>query len=156
MALNMCKCDQIFADFRWYDLVTIRMKMLPKDAGVYAVRVRERGKPVEWITSRSHALLGKIGWFSLENYVLSRIRRLENIGDCPVIYIGAAPTSLRGRYKDMCGERHTAFYPIVALLFAGWKLDFGSFEDNEPAKKERLLKEQFRKVHGTLPALVQR
>lgn len=152
----MCKCNQIFANFRWNDLATIRMEMLPKNAGVYAVRVRERGKPIEWIISCSHALLGEINWFHFEEYVVSRIRRLRNIGGCPLIYIGAAPTSLRGRYKDMCGERHTAFYPIVALLFAGWKLDFGWFEDGEPAKKERLLKKQYRKVHGALPALVQR
>lgn len=152
----MCECDQIFADFRWNNLVALRMEMLPKDAGVYAVRVRERGKPVEWILSRSHALLGKISWRSFENYVLSRIRRLEKILGCPLIYIGAAPTSLRGRYKDMCGERHTAFYPILALLFAGWKLDFGWFEDEEARKREQLLKEQYLKIHGALPALVQR
>lgn len=152
----MCECDHIFTGFLWKDLVTLNANKLPKTTGVYAIRIGKRGEPIERVISRAYEFLGKINWPPFRNHVLSRVHRLEEIRECPIIYIGAAPTSLQGRYKDLCGRRHTAFYAIIALLFAGWKLDFGWIEDEEPLQKERHLKRQYANLHGNLPAIVRR
>jgi hypothetical protein len=152
----MCKCDPIFTEFQWKDLVTLSAQKLPKTTGVYAIRISKKGEPIKRVISNAYKLLGKIDWSQFEHHVLSRVRRLEEIRECPIIYIGAAPTSLKGRYKDLCGRRHTAFYAIIALLFAGWKLDFGWIEDEKPLQKEKRLKRQYSNIHGRLPAVVKR
>lgn len=152
----MCKCDHIFTDFQWKNLVTLNPQQLPSRKGVYTIRISKRGEPIERIIARAHEFLAKLNWSTFENHVLSRVHRLREITDCPLIYIGAAPTSLPSRYKDLCGKRHTAFYAIVSLLSAGWKLDFGWKEDKKPLQKEEQLKRQYSRVHGKLPAIVRR
>ena len=113
-------------------------------------------------------VLGKTGWHEFLRYVNSRLNRLRRIGDCPVIYIGStsglrsegsATSSIRSRYVDLAGRRHTAFFPILALLLAGWRLDYGFLTVNthtEAKKLEKRLKEVYRRIHGRLPALVVR
>lgn len=152
----MCKCDRIFTGFRWQNLITLNKQKVPKTKGVYAIRINKRGEPVNRIISRASAFIGKINWPEFEKFVLNRIHRLKEIRDCPVIYIGAAPTSLQGRYDDLCGKRHTALYAVLALLFAGWKLDFGWLEGDNPREKEWQLKQQYYRIHGKLPAVVKK
>lgn len=61
-----------------------------------------------------------------------------------------------GRYRDPCGRRHTAFFPLVALLPVHWELDFGWHEAQDHMKAENRLKELYNQIHGTRPALVDR
>lgn len=152
----MCECDQIFTKFQWEGLVSISPKELPENAGVYVIRVKKRGKAVDEVISHTENFLSKTIWPPFEQYVLNRVNRLRRIRKCPVIYIGAAPTSLGGRYKDLCGRRHTAFFPILALLMTGWKLDFGWLQTDKPEEVEKSLKQQYIQIHGALPALVKR
>ena len=153
----MCKCDRMFTGFRWQNLTILSKRDFPSKAkGVYVIRISKRGEPIEQIIFRAYEFIGKINWSAFEKFVLNRIHRLEEIRDCPVIYIGAAPTSLQSRYDDLCGKRHTALYAVLALLFADWKLDFGWLEDDNPREKEKRLKQQYYSIHGKLPALVKR
>ncbi len=68
-----------------------------------------------------------IGWDLAEKFLRSRLDRLVDIGDCPTIYIGSAgvhaesKNTLQGRYRELA-TRHTAQYPIWALLSSGWEL----------------------------------
>jgi len=152
----MCECDQIFTKFQWEGLVSVGSEKLPENAGVYVIRVRKRGKPVGEVILHTENFLKKIKWPPFSGYVLNRVNRLKKIGKCPTIYIGAAPTSLQGRYKDLCGRRHTAFFPILALLMTGWKLGFGWLLTDKPEEIEKFLKRQYIQIHGALPALVKR
>jgi len=48
-------------------------------------------------------------------------------------------------------------YPLWALLYFGWELEYGWVEDEKPAELEETLKRRYRQVHrGKLPALVDR
>ena len=152
----MCKCDQLFSMIQWQDLTVLKKQDFPETKGVYVIRINKQGKPIEQIISQARKFVNKLNWSEFEEFFLNRIRRLERIGDCPIIYIGAAPKSIKSRYDDLCGKRHTAFYPILALLFADWKLDFGWIEDDNPLVREKWLKQQYCKIHGKLPALVER
>ena len=155
----ICKCNQIFTKFQWADLASLNPKQIPKNKGVYVIRVRKRGKAVEEAISRVEAFLSETNWYPFMEHVSDRINRLKNIGSCPVIYIGAAPstkTGLRGRYVDLCGRRHTVFFPILTLLLAEWGLDFGWFETEQPKRYEERLKRLYLEIHGSLPALVKR
>jgi len=150
----MCQCDDLFGEFRSKDLESVKLGGLTKNRGVYAIRIRKRGKPISDVISFMERFSKKTKWVCFNEYVLDRTSRLENIGKCPIVYIGAAPTSLRSRYKDLCGLRHTAFYPILALLMNGWKLDYQYFETDRPEDVEKSLKDRYREVHKSLPALV--
>ena len=152
----MCKCDPIFADFEWENLVSLGKEELPPLKGVYAIRIRKRGKPIERLIPRACKFVGAVEWPTFENHVVNRLERLKKITECPVIYIGAAPTSLQSRYMDLCGRRHTAFYAIIALLFVGWELYFRWKEDREPLHRERQLKKKYSSIHANLPAIVRR
>jgi hypothetical protein len=103
-----------------------------------------------------------LAWPKVGNKVLSRVKRLEKIDRCPTIYIGSAGTrakskhTLQGRYEDFAG-RHTAMYPLWALLYFGWELEYGWRIEAHPEIAEAQMKETFRHYHqGQLPALVQR
>ena len=152
----MCDCDHIFPRFRWERLVSIHQKQLPNRTGVYVIRIRKRGIPISEVISHTENLVNKIEWTAFKEYVLNRVNRVENISECPVVYIGAAPTSLRNRYKDLCGRRHTAFFPILTLLMNDWELDFGWLPTDKPREMEKSLKDQYIQIHDALPALVKR
>jgi len=163
-----CECDYLFEGFKWGELVSIKVRDLPNEPGVYVIRVIERGLSVEDTIRELNDMLGRTGWYEFLRYVDSRLNRLWRIGDCPVIYIGStsglrsegsATSSIRSRYVDLAGRRHTAFFSILALLLAGWRLDYGFLTVNthrEARNLERKLKEEYRRVHGRLPALVVR
>ena len=150
----MCRCDKLFREFKSGDLESIKSGGLTKNRGVYAIRIRKRGKPISDVISFMESFCKKTKWICFNEYVLDRTSRLENISRCPIIYIGAPPTSLRSRYKDLCGLRHTAFYPILALLMNGWRLDYEYFETERPEDFEKSLKDRYQEIHKYLPALV--
>jgi hypothetical protein len=54
-------------------------------------------------------------------------------------------------------RRHTAQYPVFALLSFGWEMDFGWKVTDRPKETEAFLKAEYRKRQkGRLPALVVR
>ena len=135
----------------------------PKRKGVYVIRTCQRGTPAEEIRDKAVGQAGSIGWNLAEEFLCSRLDRLLKIGDCPTIYIGSAGTyarsknTLQGRYRELA-TRHTAKYPVWALLSSGWELQYGwIIVDDHPGAAEEALKVQYRKAHsGKLPALVNR
>lgn len=152
-------CDKLFSGFTFQDL---RIAAPPYSKGVYAIRIRKRGKPPPEIASQIKALIDGLAWPVVGDFVLGRITRLERIGHCSIIYIGSAGThtgssnTLRGRYEEFAG-RHTAMYPLWALVYFGWELDFGWVEAKDAASDERELKNRYKVKHGgKLPALVER
>jgi len=44
----------------------------------------------------------------------------------------------------------------LTLLSAGWELDFGWFETEQPKRFEEELKRLYLEIYGSLPALVKR
>jgi hypothetical protein len=104
--------------------------------------------------------ISNLHWEMVQEYLLDRIHRIHNISECLFIYIGSAGTNaiskhtLAGRYQDF-KKRHTVQYPIWALLYFGWELQYGWKMFENPAETESQLKEQYRARHqGKLPALV--
>ena len=135
----------------------------PKRKGVYVIRIHRRGTPAEEVHDKAIALAESIGWDVADRFLCSRFDRLSKIGDCPTIYIGSAGTyagsknTLKGRYLELA-TRHTAKYPIWALLSSGWELQYGwMIVDDNPGDVEAALKERYQETHGgNLPALVNR
>jgi len=157
-----CICDYLFTDFLWRDLESIHPSTLPNRPGVYVIRVRRAGDaPVEAYKGFLK-LFENLKWVEFKSYLENRLARVLNVHEaCPVICIGATTgsrnPSIRSRYRDLAGRRHTALYPVLALLLAGWKLDYGfktTSSREEAMELERRLKEEYIKVHGRLPALV--
>ena len=154
-----CACEGIFKDFRWLDLGEVCSSDLPDVPGVYAIRVAERGMDVKEVCRGFLSFLEGSKWAELLSYVRSRLARLERISACPILYIGSAPKSIRVRFKDLSGIRHTAFFPILALMLGGWKLQYGFLtvkSDHEAKELEKRLKSKYAEFHGSLPALVER
>ena len=135
----------------------------PKRKGVYVIRVHQRGTPAEEVREKAVGLAGSIGWDVAGRFLHSRLDRLSKVGDCPTIYIGSAGTyagsnnTLHGRYLELA-TRHTAKYPVWALLSSGWELQYGwMIVDENPGDVEAALKERYQETHGgNLPALVNR
>lgn len=152
-------CSHIFDQFEYQD---IRTADPPDRKGIYVIRVVKRGLDVEEIISEIEELLARIDWVLVGKKARNRLDRLRNIGECPYIYIGSAgPRSqskhtLKGRYRDF-SSRHTAMYPIWALLHFGWELEYGWMVVEESGKLEKEFKSRYREIHnGSLPALVVR
>jgi len=123
----------------------------PKRKGVYVIRTCQRGTPAEEIREKAVGQAGSIGWDVAEKFLCSRLNRLSEIGDCPTIYIGSAGTyagsknTLKGRYLEF-SRRHTAQYPIWALLSSGWELQYGwMIVDDHPGTAEEALKVRVQK-----------
>lgn len=113
------------------------------------------------IEKTKQLILG-ISWDLVVEFVMSRIKRLDNIRNCPIIYIGSAGTqkgsknTLKDRYEEF-SNRHTAMYPVWVLLYFGWELEFGWKKSDRPKQEEEELKIKYQKLHdGKLPALVER
>jgi hypothetical protein len=124
--------------------------------------VKKEGRPVTEIVRQVKQLVKHLNWESVGKYTLDRISRLEKINRCPIIYIGSAGThqnsknTLKQRYQEFPG-RHTATYPIGALLYFGWELELGWREEDNPGDVEKQLKRQYEQRHNNeLPALVKR
>jgi hypothetical protein len=64
--------------------------------------------------------------------------------------------TLARRYKEFSG-RHTAMYPLWALIYSGWELEFGWIETSHADETEKELKARYKQKHGDkLPAIVER
>lgn len=155
---NTC-CQDLFSGFTFQD---IRYASPPDRKGVYIIRVQRRGMSVRETVERVERVVHDLNWPLVGNRMLNRIKRIERINSCPVIYIGSAGTqrgskhTLKGRYKDFAG-RHTAMYPLWALLYYGWDLEYGWREEESPAGLEEALKRRYKQSHADrLPALVYR
>ena len=99
---------------------------------------------------RPSLLAESIGWDMAGRFLCSRLNRLSKIGDCPTIYIGSAGTyagsknTLHGRYREIA-TRHTAKYPVWALLSSRWELQYGwMIVDEHPGAVEEVLKKRYR------------
>ncbi len=152
-------CDDLLKGFTFDD---IRRVKPPRKKGVYVVRVVKKGTAIEGVIEGAKQAIARLRWPSVEKKMSNRIARLSRIGQCPIIYIGAAgpgaksKNALEGRYEDFSG-RHTAMYPLWALLYFGWKLEYGYKEEIDPARAEDLLKQHYRQLHDNrLPALTGR
>lgn len=159
MAHQSSVCESLFRDFEFQPL---RQANPPDRKGVYAIRVTRKGRDVKDILCEIDRLMEVLDWPILNTKIASRINRLSKIGDCRYIYIGSAGTSptsrhtLRGRYKDFAG-RHTAMFPLWALLYFGWELEYGWLPTDDSGAMERNLKSLYQNLHGgDLPALVHR
>ena len=153
-----CKCDEIFKDFLWRDLEDIKSTKLPNKPGVYVIRVLERGNDPHEICIKFRKMF-KVKWVALREYIDSRLKRLERIEKCPILYCGVATKSIKSRYEDLAGKRHTAFFPVLALLLGGWRLEYGFTIVNTEEQAMRLeeeLKRKYIKIHGRLPSLVEK
>jgi hypothetical protein len=152
-------CNNLFSGFVFQD---IRTASPPERKGVYVIRVKQRGVPVTEMMQQVEQIMQRFNWPIVQKKMLNRIKRLQRIGSCPVIYIGSAGTrqeskhTLKGRYSDLAG-RHTAMYPIWVLLHFGWDLEYGWIEEENSADLEESLKQKYRRSHkDKLPALVYR
>ena len=157
MASQRTCCEDLFSDFTFWD---IRAAAPPKTKGIYAVRVTRRGKPVADILQQVGEAIEHLDWPIVGKKMVSRVDRLVKIDACPVIYIGSAGTrpsseyTLKGRYSDFAG-RHTAMYPLWALLYFSWDLQYGWKEGENSASLEENLKRRYKERHsGKLPALM--
>lgn len=152
-------CGDLFADWVFSDIREARPE--PKK-GIYVIRVKQPGTPLDEILREADAALGRIGWQMLTESVSKRLRRMEKMDDCPLIYIGSAGTysnsknTLIGRYGDFTG-RHTIMFPLWLLLYYGWKIEYGCKPFDEAMAEEGALKVQYRQKHrDQLPALCAR
>ncbi len=152
-----CKCDYIFEGFYWHELPTLKASQLPGRPGVYVIRVIERGGDLINTKLKLEEIVYQTNWDELIKYVTSRLVRVLRIRYCSLIYIGSTD-NIKLRFKDLAGRRHTAFFPILALLLNKWKLDYGFKIVSTKKEAERLeeeLKKKYQKIHGFLPALVE-
>ena len=164
-----CICDFLFKDFEWVDLATTMDSALPKRPGIYALRLNI-GENEDSLTLRNKILeayniamsiLKKANWRRLTKYWGPRIERIKRIDPltCPIIYIGGTGKgegTIRSRFADLAGWRHTIFPCILALRLAGWNIHFGYRTVNrgeEAFKMEEKLIRQYMEIHGTPPAL---
>jgi len=153
-----CGCESLFRDFDFSNITTATP---PKRKGVYVIQVKNRTQESpESIAAKAKQLISPIKWKLVEDYVMNRIKRLEKISSCPTIYIGSAGTrrtsknTRKHRYDELT-NRHTIMYPVWALLYAGWKLDYGWKCSGDPSAEEKEYKRKYRDSHhGKDPALV--
>ncbi len=152
-------CDELYYEFKFQDLIIAQP---PRKKGVYIIRVKNKGENKTTIIEKVQTLVTSINWDLVNTHVMSRVKRLGRIGQCPVIYIGSAGTqpksknTLKNRYKEL-SNRHTAMYPIWALLYFGWKLEYGWKVCEDSKGEEVTLKKAYQQIHqGKLPAIVER
>ncbi len=148
--------------FSAFTFTDIRAAKPPDQRGLYVIRVKQQGTPVPNIVRNAAAVIQQLQWPMVEDKMLNRIARLHNIGECPVLYIGSAGTrtesrnTLRGRYEEFAG-RHTSMFPLWALLYFGWNLEYGWKIADAANTAEAELKQVYQAHHnGKLPALVNR
>ena len=132
----------------------------PNSKGVYIIRILTQGEPVNSFLPALVASVKRLHWPTVERKMLNRLSRLERIGDCPIIYVGGGQEdkkqTLQGRYKNFAGS-HTAMYPIWALLYHGWQLQYGWLVDPHPKRLEDKIKARYQAIHeDKMPALVYR
>jgi len=63
---------------------------------------------------------------------------------------------LKSIYNDLCGRRNTIFYPVLALLVAGWNLQWGFNKTVQSKMVEKELVDRYKEIHEVYPALLRR
>jgi len=164
-----CICDFLFRDFVWVNLASTLDSELPKKPGTYVLRLvisRDenplilKGRVLE-AYSAAMAILKKVKWERLTKYWGPRIERLKRIDPltCPTIYIGSTGKgkgTIRSRFADLAGLRHTIFPCVLALRLVGWDIEFGYkivSKGEEAFKIEERLMREYMKTHGMSPPL---
>jgi len=105
------------------------------------IRIKKRGLHPDDIIKELKPHVLHLNWKIAQDHLIDRISRIQNITECPVIYIGSAGTNpksrhtLAGRYQDLT-RRHTAQYPVWALLYSGWELEYGWKVSDSPKELE--------------------
>lgn len=152
-------CGNLFDKFYFENIKTANP---PDKKGVYVIRVKKKGKRKEIIRQEITFLLEKLDWGIVNNFIKNRMNRIEKIENCSVIYIGSGGTkpesnnTLKKRYKEL-SDRHTAMFPIWALVYFGWELEYGWIVEEDAGQMEKLYKNMYRNRHqNKLPALVVR
>jgi hypothetical protein len=159
MLADQTCCFALFDEFTFADM---RIAEPPALRGVYAIRIRQRGRPLTTVIEQAHILIARLNWPIVTKKAHSRIDRIARISDCATLYIGSAGTytdsknTLRGRYSEFAG-RHTIMFPLWALLMCGWELEYGWKATEAASEEEVRLKTYYRHLHqNRLPALVHR
>lgn len=152
-----CKCDDIFNGFLWHELTTLKSNQLPREPGVYALRVIEMGRDVAEVIENLRKHIVQSRWNELIHFVEGRLARIKRIGGsvCPVLYIGSTQ-NLAFRYRSLTRGRHTVFFAVLPLLLNGWKLEYGYLRLETPDKakwKEGSLLHDYCVKHGRIPPL---
>lgn len=97
-------CNNLFDDFTFENLTSAKP---PNERGIYVVRVKSRSEvPLNDMIEKTRKLLSGIGWNLVIDFIMSRVERLTNIGNCQIIYIGSArgrsesKNTLKNRYEE--------------------------------------------------------
>jgi hypothetical protein len=128
----------------------------PHEAGLYAIRVAERGSisPAELLAAPFLRLL-RSRWKKYE-WVCDQVALVTRIEECDIIYVGCAKC-LSTRFGDLSWGQHPAAWPVAALLCSGWELEYGWRRNADYRSEENGLKEAYKARHsGNLPALMKR
>ena len=64
------------------ELVMVRSSNLPREPGVYVVRVIEKGKDIGHLARESRNMVLSTGWLELIDYIYPRLERLYRIRGC--------------------------------------------------------------------------
>ncbi len=118
VGIDRC-CNSLFSGFVFEDL---RNANPPEKKGIYVIRVRNEGKPVKDIKEITTKLVGVLNWSIVGDYMLDRISRIEKIGGCPVIYIGAGSRREEQEYfkrtiQGLLGASHSNVSDLDPALF---------------------------------------
>ncbi len=163
-----CICDYLFKHFRWVNLATVSDKDLPNEPGVYVLRLVYSDNDVDEVRRgvlRSYSIgieiLRRAKWARLSRYWGPRIERIRRIdpSQCPVLYIGCSGKgsgTIRTRFRDLAGLRHTIFPCIFVLRLADIDIAFGFITFSNGAKafeQEKRILREYRGLHGRLPPL---
>jgi len=136
-AQDYCGMD-LFTDFTFEDITKANP---PQEKGVYVIKIKKRGLPPDEIISQLTTPIAGLRWEMVQAYLTSRIAPITTITECPVIYPGSAGTgkksrhTLAGQYRDPA-SRHMAPYPLRALLYSGWELEYWWKVSDEPKELE--------------------
>ena len=149
-----CICDEIFKEYEWGELAYLSSMDLPNKPGVYVIRVIEHGKDPRDVSYRLIEELAKTKWEELVKYAYLRIKKLENINNCPVIFIDHS-VSLRNKYRELAHLKHPLSIVFLGMIIHRWRLDYGfavTSKDKLVEKYEETLK-KYIEIHRDMPAL---
>ncbi len=148
-----CICDKLFTNYKWRELVLLSPVDLPSKPGIYIIRIIDCGRDLRDISYKLIEDLAKTRWGELIKYAYLRIRKLENISNCPVIYIDHS-VNLRNKYRDITHLKHSLSIVFLGMIMHGWRLDYGfkiTSRNKLLEEYEEILK-KYTEIHGNVPA----
>ncbi len=148
-----CICDKIFSNYKWRELVLLSPTDLPSSPGIYVIRIIEPGKDLRNVSYNLIENLAKTKWRELIKYAYYRIRKLEYISNCPIIYIDHS-VNLKNRYRDIIYLKHSLSIVFLGMTMYGWRLDFGfvTIGKTKLLKNYEEIINKYIEIHGDLPA----